>query len=396
MPYKIRKQKCKQSDGDAGTYVLSYTTKKGKKIRNCHTSKKKARGQIAAIEGPPLNAADQVEGEELDENEALVREWVRETLIESKQSRLDSSKLLGYVAEWATWESLTGEPGYDLAVQDDRRISDVYNSASPDERRQFQDMYDKMVSAANQESANIRSETGLSLSSAKRPDMGTATEKVDVVTSDADVHVKFNDASRLAGFQRAKSGVPPSKTAVVYDSVVDEFGNSLDIDERFIDSKGFLRRPKGVKGMSKMSPAQKKVAEKLRSEFQNSRDEYRLAFTNLETNSQLPGYRLEFIEMLDKAGIREAILEDINDQLMGGSDRGSIYFKYFTSGNNVRLDTHRYILDDLKVVPSPGETTNFYTVTDGDEQNKYFYIEFRLDGGGHPPQLKVGPDLDKK
>jgi hypothetical protein len=50
MPYKIRKQKCKQSDGDSGTYVLSYTDKKGKKHRNCHTSKKKAQGQIAAIE----------------------------------------------------------------------------------------------------------------------------------------------------------------------------------------------------------------------------------------------------------------------------------------------------------------------------------------------------------
>jgi hypothetical protein len=52
MPYKIRKQKCTQSDGDKGTYVLSYTDKKGKKHSNCHTSKKKAQGQIAAIEGP--------------------------------------------------------------------------------------------------------------------------------------------------------------------------------------------------------------------------------------------------------------------------------------------------------------------------------------------------------
>lgn len=67
MPYTIRKQKCKQVDGDAGTYVLSYTTKKGKKVRNCHTSKKKAQGQIARIEGPPMNSADYIEGEELME-----------------------------------------------------------------------------------------------------------------------------------------------------------------------------------------------------------------------------------------------------------------------------------------------------------------------------------------
>ena len=52
MPYTIRKQKCKQSDGDSGSYVLSYTSKKGKKYNNCHTSKKGAQDQIAAIEGP--------------------------------------------------------------------------------------------------------------------------------------------------------------------------------------------------------------------------------------------------------------------------------------------------------------------------------------------------------
>ena len=51
--YNIRKSSCKQSDGDSGSYRLSYTTKKGKKRSACHTSKKKAKGQIAAIEAPP-------------------------------------------------------------------------------------------------------------------------------------------------------------------------------------------------------------------------------------------------------------------------------------------------------------------------------------------------------
>ena len=66
MPYKIRKQKCKQSDGDSGSYVLSYTSKKGKKYRACHTSKKKAQGQIAAIEGGPRESDEFLE-EELEE-----------------------------------------------------------------------------------------------------------------------------------------------------------------------------------------------------------------------------------------------------------------------------------------------------------------------------------------
>lgn len=55
MPYKIKKRSCTQSDGDKGSYVLSYTSDKGKKYNNCHTSKKKAQGQIAAIEAESVN-----------------------------------------------------------------------------------------------------------------------------------------------------------------------------------------------------------------------------------------------------------------------------------------------------------------------------------------------------
>jgi hypothetical protein len=50
MPYTIRKRKCNQKDGDAGSYVLSYTDKKGKHHSICHVSKQKAKNQIAAIE----------------------------------------------------------------------------------------------------------------------------------------------------------------------------------------------------------------------------------------------------------------------------------------------------------------------------------------------------------
>lgn len=65
MPYTIRKKKCKQSSGKSGDYTLSYTDRHGKKHSNCHTSRKKAQGQIAAIEGP---------------RESIVRQIVREML----------------------------------------------------------------------------------------------------------------------------------------------------------------------------------------------------------------------------------------------------------------------------------------------------------------------------
>ena len=122
MPYKINKKSCKQSDGDSGSYVLSYTDKKGKKHNNCHTSKKKAQGQIAAIEGPrevdegdsmscesPMEGDEKAEetleetddmvfggggdteaegeGEEDGMDEALIREWVRyRLLLEQEQA----------------------------------------------------------------------------------------------------------------------------------------------------------------------------------------------------------------------------------------------------------------------------------------------------------------------
>ena len=73
MPYTVRKQACTQSSGKKGSYTVSYTDKDGKKHRACHTSKKKAQGQISAIEMPESN--------EVDTRDTL-DEFVRITIIE--------------------------------------------------------------------------------------------------------------------------------------------------------------------------------------------------------------------------------------------------------------------------------------------------------------------------
>jgi hypothetical protein len=67
MPYTIRKQKCKQADGDKGNWTLSYTDKSGKQHRICHTSKAKAKGQIAAIEMREEQLIRELIGEVLSE-----------------------------------------------------------------------------------------------------------------------------------------------------------------------------------------------------------------------------------------------------------------------------------------------------------------------------------------
>ena len=74
MPYKKQKKKCTQSDGDKGTHVLSYTTKKGEKRSACHTSEKNMQGQIAAIEAE----ADETSEAVLEE---AIRSLVKEAIV---------------------------------------------------------------------------------------------------------------------------------------------------------------------------------------------------------------------------------------------------------------------------------------------------------------------------
>ena len=77
MPYRVRKQDCTRSDGTKGKYVLKYKPKKKTKKKKdsegfvkagCHTSKKKAHGQRAAIEGGPISSGAVPVGDELVES----------------------------------------------------------------------------------------------------------------------------------------------------------------------------------------------------------------------------------------------------------------------------------------------------------------------------------------
>ncbi len=67
MPYTVRKQDCTRSDGKKGKYVLKYKPKKktskkkdseGYVKAGCHTSKKNANSQRAAIEGGPRESVE--------------------------------------------------------------------------------------------------------------------------------------------------------------------------------------------------------------------------------------------------------------------------------------------------------------------------------------------------
>lgn len=90
MPYSIKKEKCKKSDGGSGTHRLRYTDKKGKKHSSCHTSKKSAQGSIAAIE-MRRETDHHAEGEL--QMEMLVRRLIRETILREELTPADKREI---------------------------------------------------------------------------------------------------------------------------------------------------------------------------------------------------------------------------------------------------------------------------------------------------------------
>jgi hypothetical protein len=95
MPYTIRKQKCKQSDGDSGNYVLKYTDKSGKKHSACHTSHEKAKGQIAAIEmrreADIVDLQDETEKIEETALTSLIESILQETVSADDARKIEDS-----------------------------------------------------------------------------------------------------------------------------------------------------------------------------------------------------------------------------------------------------------------------------------------------------------------
>lgn len=81
MPYTIKKEKCKKSDGGSGSHRLRYTDKSGKKHSSCHSSKKSAQGSIAAIE--MRREVDEMSVREEVMSEILLRETIRVILSEA-------------------------------------------------------------------------------------------------------------------------------------------------------------------------------------------------------------------------------------------------------------------------------------------------------------------------
>lgn len=120
MPYKTVKQNCTRSDGKKGKYVLKYKPKKPTKKKKdsqgfvkagCHTSKKKASGQRAAIEGGPR------ESDEMKELDKLLNE-----IDELTEASKDTS---GHLKQYSAPEGSKRDAKLDQTKEDLKKAKDL-------------------------------------------------------------------------------------------------------------------------------------------------------------------------------------------------------------------------------------------------------------------------------
>lgn len=128
----------------------------------------------------------------------LLQEYIRNILLEAKakddDAKLLSNQKIGYAAEHAVYVALGGADNMLM----DRRISGSYSGASTKAKNIFLEIYEEMKQAAVPPE-EIKAELG---SCAEVEPPGAGTRPVDVESTTADIHVKYNDFKRLVGFQK--------------------------------------------------------------------------------------------------------------------------------------------------------------------------------------------------
>ena len=198
----------------------------------------------------------------------LQMQQINEAPMKSGDLNLLSNQNLGYAAEWAVYESINGE--YSLlqskaAGPADGRLVRPWAAASPVGKEIFEKIYRMMVASAVtalQQSPIFQTEKP---SAVGEEPPGVGTRPVDVMSDIADIHVKYNDAARLAGFERARREkeetvdpvtkkklvamreIPSTRTAMVFDAGMSQFINEI-IEEAGVDLEGYvtgglLRKP---------------------------------------------------------------------------------------------------------------------------------------------------------
>ena len=215
-------------------------------------------------------------------NEQLLREWIRRCLLSESdlltEAALDSGQVLGFIAEWSVYQAVsgmdledawklmaggrvesgtTGQDDHKQALEADGRIIEPLNKAkqkdedqaadkdkasgnseATDELRAYMDAHGGRTPSqqpaylAYEEMAEIFLPYAQSRGNFGGPESGTtpanqpSTAAIDVPCVKADLHVKYNDKSRLESFRRKyinkTEGIiePGAKSTEIYDDVI--------------------------------------------------------------------------------------------------------------------------------------------------------------------------------
>ena len=285
-----------------------------------------------------------------------------------------SNKVLGYAAEWAVYAALGGT-GDLKDMLTDKRISGKSGNDGPyplaagmkgksGSQKEFDKIYKQMIAAVKIEISKKK----LSLGEAGAAP-GAGTQKVDVMSTLADIHVKYNDLKRLLGFQKDKEesdvkepGLPLKKgettkitsskfvnTATVYDDALIEFFEVIRTKGNKI-YKGLSDESKGAFNKQDLRTSHhsgpRLSGRKAAKAFGVKSKQYKgfLAYKAAYQEAIKIVGRKTFYDILETNGFKETLLRDIEQLLFisankmknaKGKEVGSkkIYFAKFSGPN---------------------------------------------------------------
>jgi hypothetical protein len=278
----------------------------------------------------------------------LLQEYIRNILLEAKakdaDAKLLSNQKIGYAAEHAVYVALGGADNMLM----DGRISGPYSSASTKAKNIFLKIYKQMKQAAVPPE-EIKAELGSCADTEIKPP-GAGNRPVDVESTTADIHVKYNDFKRLVGFQKEtedesdidvspvlKPGAVQTidkkdfgRASSAYDKSLNQFFKELQDKENEVyqeldpTSRLYLTSKKkaALRGVHMAGPrlSGRKTAKK---SFGEDSPQY-LEFIELRKAYQqalkIVG-RKRFYEILDSNGFKEKLLQDIESLIFKSKNK---------------------------------------------------------------------------
>jgi len=327
----------------------------------------------------------------------------------SLQSRLWTGQGQGELAEYAVAGAINGsaDAEFDNAIKGAILAPSWKNanggskdpSPQTEAATKFRDAFDKMLSKAqaNMTSASSAQKTTVSeLFGTSASVQGGGGGLVDVVADNSDIHVKFNEPSRLSGNQQ--TGVSRRHAVTDMDSLVAKM-EQLDLgkaDAYWKQMRNWFKEAAGIEGKRDKEPLMNLgFYEWLLDGTITPRLQ-----TALGQNSDLEN----FINT-NSPNISGPLLADVKKIVGGEEGKNTFYFTFYPQGDNFRLKIEEINPGQgpvsanvqFKVEMNPnykgmggGSIGSPYVVVDAETGDPYIELEFRAEAAAKPIQLHRG------